>query len=178
MPPRIVGLYALAQMERDGEVHGYLLSKRIADRTQGAWCPSAGTIYPSLKGLVERGLARRLGSGRRREYRITPKGRALLRKVRRRVGSGASRAPDLLPLWAEVAGTGDVEGLLLRRLHRSLDAISATLASPSASPGLMARRARLRTRTVAELSSRLVELRRRGPAVRSGAPPRRRRGRA
>jgi DNA-binding PadR family transcriptional regulator len=166
MPPRMMGLFALAQMEREGAVHGYLLSQRIAEKTQGAWRPSPGTVYPCLKSLVDRGLARASGSGRRRPYRITPAGRAVLRRVRREVGAGKAGAPDLSVLWAEVAGEADLEAFLLRRLRRSLDAISAALVAAAASDRAGPASAALRRETIEVLSSRLEELRGRGaPAV-------------
>ncbi len=173
MPPRMVGLYALAQMERAGTVHGYELAQRIADRTQGAWRPSAGTIYPSLQRLVDRGLARPRLVGRRRAYRITPAGRAVLRRLRRQMGAGAPGVPDLSVLWAEVVGAADLDSFLLRRLRRSLDAISATLNGGPATEPAPLRRDGLRTATIAELSARLEELRGRGHRVAAARPRRR-----
>ena len=175
MRPRMIGLYALAQMERDGAVHGYLLSRRIAEKTQGAWTPSPGTIYPSLRTLVARGLARSVGAGRRREYRITPRGRAVLRRIRRRVDPGTPGAPDLTVLWAEVAGTDGVEALLLRRLRRTLDGISAALAVGRSSEGAGPTRDALRAGAIRELQSRLAALRRTGTRVAAARRGRRRR---
>jgi DNA-binding PadR family transcriptional regulator len=161
----MLGLYALATMERDGPVHGYLLAQRIAEKTQGAWRPSPGTVYPSLASLVERGLARRVGAGRRRPYRITPAGRAVLRGVRRQIGPRGPGAPDLSVLWAEVAGADDLEAFLMRRLRRSLDAVSAALVSAAAPGRAGSARATLRGQAIAELTSRLDELQGRGPTV-------------
>ncbi len=163
MPPRRIGLYALATMERDGPIHGYGLAQRIAERTAGAWKPGPGAIYPTLQALVERGLARSEGSGRRREYRITPAGRALLRKIRSHRGAAGRRGPDLAVLWAEVVGAEDLGSFLLLRLQRSLDAVAFALAS-EARPGLgAAGAAKLRRATIGELERRLGELRRSRP---------------
>jgi len=127
MPPRLVGLYALACMERDGPVYGYSLAERIADRTAGAWRPGPGAIYPALRRLTDRGFATVRGSERRREYRITPDGRRFLQKIRReRIGQGSS-GPDLSLLWAEIVGAPDVSTFLLQRLRRNLDRIEAQL---------------------------------------------------
>ncbi len=176
MPPRRIGLYALATMEREGPIHGYGLAQRIAERTAGAWKPGPGAIYPSLQGLVERGLARSEGSGRRREYRITPAGRAVLRRVRSRQGPDGRRGPDLAVLWAEVVGAGDLAAFLLHRLRRSLDAISTTLQAGPV-PGLSAAAAsRLRADTIDELERRRKVLG--GSTARGRRPaPRRRPGR-
>lgn len=176
MPPRMIGLYALAIMEREGAVHGYLLARRIAERTGGAWRPGPGTVYPSLRTLVARGLARSRGVGRRREYRITPAGRAVLRRIRRRVAPTAPPAPDLTALWAEVAGAGDVGSFLQLRLHRTLEALSAVLAGSSTSGRASAGLARLRAGTTAELTAFLARTRRSGAAVRPRGRPAPRRG--
>jgi DNA-binding PadR family transcriptional regulator len=125
---RLVGLYALTLMEREGPLHGYGLSERIAQRTEGAWRPGPGSVYPSLRKLTEQGLARSHARTRRREYAITPAGRALLRKLRSDSGPFRQGRPDLSALWAEVFGTGDVGQFLLHRLRRTLDALDAHLA--------------------------------------------------
>jgi len=127
MPPRLVGLYALTCMERDGMVYGYSLAGRIEERTAGAWRPGPGAIYPALQRLTERGLAKVRGIGRRREYHITPKGLQFLRKIRReRFDSGRS-GPDLSLLWADIAGSPDDSTFFLQRLRRNLDSIEALL---------------------------------------------------
>ncbi len=125
---RLVGLYALSVIDREGPVHGYGLSERIAQRTDGAWRPGPGSVYPSLQQLVTAGLARSQRSQRRRVYTITPRGRAFLKQLRR--GGNQLRRPglDLSPLWAEVLGTADVERYLLLRLRRTLDSLEAIVA--------------------------------------------------
>ncbi len=86
MRPRLVGLYALATMEREGVVHGYLLSQRISERTDGAWRPGPGAVYPSLSALVERGWARRRAPAAAGST-VSPR-----RAARRSGGSVAGRA--------------------------------------------------------------------------------------
>lgn len=36
MPARLIGLYALRCMEKDGAVYGYSLAEQIAERTDGS----------------------------------------------------------------------------------------------------------------------------------------------
>lgn len=163
----LLGLYALAEMDRVGPVHGYYLSERIAERTEGAWRPGPGAVYPALTKLTSRKLAHSERKGRRRLYSITPQGRALLARIRSRNTPWSTRAPDLTVLWADVMGVEDVATYLLLRLRRSLDGISSALASPprgvAMTPGLKS----LRDDVVAELTVRLEQLRRSGvPLVR------------
>ena len=37
-------------------MHGYEMIKEIEERTEGAWTPSAGSIYPTLQLLEDEGL--------------------------------------------------------------------------------------------------------------------------
>ena len=39
-------------------MHGYQLMQTIAERTDGAWSPSPGAIYPTLNQLEDEGLVR------------------------------------------------------------------------------------------------------------------------
>ncbi len=120
---RAIGMYALALMARDGALHGYGLSERIAERTEGAWRPGAGAVYPSLRKLEELGLARSRVGGRRRMYAITPAGRALLSSLRARHRAARSAPPDLSELWSEILGSSGAEEFLIQRLRRAFAAI-------------------------------------------------------
>ncbi len=148
MPPRVIGLYALALMEREGPVYGYVVGARIRERTQGAWAPGAGAVYPALEGLSERGLAVAATRGRRKEFRITPRGRAVLRRIRAEARGDRSALPDLTVLWAEIAGERAPGPHLLRRLRRTLDGIEGLLEGGGLDA---ADRASLRERALAEL---------------------------
>jgi DNA-binding PadR family transcriptional regulator len=166
-PGRVLGLYALSAMEHDGPIYGYQLSERISERTEGAWRPGAGAIYPALNSLVERELARSTVARGRRMYTITPRGRAFLRRVRKDWMGGGRSGPDLSRLWAEISGTGDPAQHVLRHVRRHLESLAA-LVERSEDPTLG-------SQVIAEL--RVAESRL-APFVRSGPPaPRRRRGR-
>lgn len=168
MPPRLIGLYALARMERDGALYGYRLAQQIADRTGGRWRPGPGAIYPSLARLVERGFARSAGAGRRREYRITPAGRAALRRIRRRDGPAGGGGPDLSTLWAEIAGEDDPGRFLLRRLERTTDAVERYVRSRPAD-----RRADAVARRASALLARSAQRLARSDRARPRSPARR-----
>lgn len=164
MPGRVLWLYALATLEREGSLYGYALSDRVAERTEGAWRPGAGAIYPALQSLVRRGAARASKQGRRRVYSITPHGRAVLRRIRIQMAGPGPGAPDLSLLWAEIAGDSDPGTHVLRRLHRHLESVDALLArQPDArSEGRLVRDA-----AVDELSTALDRLRSQGKSSRS-----------
>lgn len=68
----------------DGDRHGYGIILEIAERTGGRLRLGTGTLYTAVAGLVDAGLLapspqRRPGEDeRRRYYRLTPLGRAVL----------------------------------------------------------------------------------------------------
>src|SRR5262249_43037371 len=56
-------------------MHGYEMIKEIEERTQGAWTPSAGSIYPTLQMLEDEGLIRGEESEGQRRFALTDAGR-------------------------------------------------------------------------------------------------------
>lgn len=155
MPGRILGIYALSVMEHEGPLYGYMLAERIAGRTDGAWRPGAGAIYPALQSLVKRGRARAVREGRRRVYTITPRGRGFLRELRRRWAGGPEAGPDLSVLWSEIAGAEDPGQHVIRHLHRHLEAIGTYL---ERDPEMRAGRGLLREQFATELQAAEVRL--------------------
>jgi DNA-binding PadR family transcriptional regulator len=79
------------------DLHGYGIMRRIADQTDGRMRLGPGTLYSSIRTLLEEKLIlevglredARLGHERRRYYRLTSVGRKLAR-------SEAQRLADLL----------------------------------------------------------------------------------
>jgi PadR family transcriptional regulator PadR len=68
---------------RDGELYGYEIAQRIRERSGGAFAPSEGSLYPALHNLEAEGALlatwRESDRGpRRRYYRLTPRGGAML----------------------------------------------------------------------------------------------------
>jgi DNA-binding PadR family transcriptional regulator len=59
-------------------IHGYEVIQDIDSKTEGAWRPGAGSLYPILKKLVSEGLIKAepepSAEATRRVYQITPKG--------------------------------------------------------------------------------------------------------
>lgn len=55
---------------------GYGIMQALHDRTEGAWHPSPGSVYPTLEQLVEDGLARQAERDGGKVYALTPAGEA------------------------------------------------------------------------------------------------------
>ena len=65
---------------------GYQLMQTIADRTGGAWRPSAGAIYPTLSLLEDEGLVTTEQDGGRRLASLTQAGQDFLAQQGETVG--------------------------------------------------------------------------------------------
>lgn len=81
----------------DEDLHGYGIMRQVADQTEGRMRLGPGTLYSSIKTLLEAKLIEEIGvradarpgDERRRYYRLTSAGRKLVR-------SEAERIADLL----------------------------------------------------------------------------------
>jgi DNA-binding PadR family transcriptional regulator len=81
----------------DEDLHGYGIMRQVSDQTDGRMRLGPGTLYSSIRTLVEEKLIEevdpregaKLGQERRRYYRLTSAGRRLAR-------SEAERLADLL----------------------------------------------------------------------------------
>jgi DNA-binding PadR family transcriptional regulator len=61
-------------------LHGYGILQKVEEMSNGRVMLGAGTLYGALKNLVERGMIQEVGknTGRRKNYEITPEGKALI----------------------------------------------------------------------------------------------------
>lgn len=89
-------LVALSQ----GERHGYAIMQEIDERTDGAFSIGAGSLYRSIKQLVDAGLLTELKQkasdhSQRRSYRLTAAGR--------RRAAAEARVFDNIVSWARDA---------------------------------------------------------------------------
>ena len=82
---RLAILSLLAEEPRNG----YGLIQAIAERTDGTWTPSPGSVYPTLQQLVDEGLIEATSADRSSDYRLTEQGAAYV----------AEHADELATAW-------------------------------------------------------------------------------
>jgi len=90
--------------------NGYQIIQEIADRTQGVWRPSAGSVYPALQQLEDEGLIAPDGEGRRRLYTLTDEGRTYTE----------AHADELRASWDSAAGMADNTAIELGDMIRQV----------------------------------------------------------
>ena len=104
--PLTAATFQILMALADGERHGYAIMREVAERSGGAVRLGPGTLYGSLKRLLEGGLIEEAGERpdpemddeRRRYYRITPFGLAVARAEARRLDAlvRAARQKNLI----------------------------------------------------------------------------------
>jgi DNA-binding PadR family transcriptional regulator len=70
--------YALLELLRERPMHGYEMIKALEEKSGGFYTPSAGTIYPTLQLLEDRGLVTVSEAEGKKVYSITDEGKAFL----------------------------------------------------------------------------------------------------
>src|SRR5690606_27062294 len=59
----------------EGPMHGYQIIREIETRSDGAWKPSPGSVYPTLQLLADEGLISASEADGRKTYSLTESGR-------------------------------------------------------------------------------------------------------
>jgi len=77
--------------------NGYQLMEEIESRSEGAWRPSPGSVYPALAQLEDEGLIRANEGGGRRSFELTDEGRAYVEDNRESLGSPWDEAGEGVP---------------------------------------------------------------------------------
>jgi len=104
IPRGFLRLYILTQLSKGPET-GYSIIQRIDERTDGAWRPGAGTMYPLLKGLLKEGLVRVTnpsGRGGSKVYSLTARGNAELERIRQQFAGAGKREPVMVRLFSDL----------------------------------------------------------------------------
>lgn len=87
---------AVLSLLAEEEANGYGLIRAIAERTEDRWRPSPGSVYPTLRALVEEGLVTDTDP-----FGLSEDGRAFV----------ASHAEELAGVWESADAGGPVQDL-------------------------------------------------------------------
>lgn len=87
-------------------MNGYQIIQEIAERSQGVWKPSPGSIYPTLQQLEDEGLVRAHEENGRRVFHLTDEGEAYV----------AAHPDEVSAPWEAMAATPDDDEHDLRPL--------------------------------------------------------------
>src|SRR5262245_40174789 len=113
--------YALLELLLERPMHGYEMMKALQERTNGMYTPSAGSVYPTLQMLEDRGFVTVSEADGKKVYNITDAGRAFFAEGQQEGHGGfgwhGRRRPSREEL-AEIAAIGrEVRGLQMMLGH-------------------------------------------------------------
>ncbi|GHF11543.1 transcriptional regulator [Pseudolysinimonas yzui] len=94
---------AILSLLGEGPTNGYGLIKAIHAKSDGAWRPSPGSVYPTLQQLVDEGLIAPTSQGPRAEYDLTDEGRAYV----------ADHADEIAAAWTQSRNPWKEQGDLM-----------------------------------------------------------------
>src|SRR6201992_1312901 len=115
---------AVLALLADRPMHGYEMIKEIEERSEGAWTPSAGSIYPMLQLLEDEGLIRGEEADGKRRFTLTDQGRK----------EQDEKSGDVTPWDAVRAGVPTVHLQLRGSIHQLLSAVKAVATSGDEGP--------------------------------------------
>ena len=93
---------AILALLREGPLNGYQIMSEIEERSNGAWRPSPGAVYPALSQLADEGLIEGAESAGRRTFSLTAAGREYVEQ-NPDMARGAWESPAQQEAW-EVPG--------------------------------------------------------------------------
>jgi len=117
-PRGLLNYYILHRISR-GPAHGYEIAQSIEEKTEGAWRPGAGSIYPTLKKLEREGLIRASGSKVRgsetsqRTYEITPEGAGCLKEGKDMLANAGKRWGMMRGIFIDMMDADRIASFLL-----------------------------------------------------------------
>jgi DNA-binding PadR family transcriptional regulator len=88
---------AILSLLGEEPANGYGLMKTIAERTDGTWRPSPGSVYPTLQQLVDEGLITAVGEGRQSTFQLTEAGTTYI----------AEHSDEIAKAWSDAEGEPD-----------------------------------------------------------------------
>jgi DNA-binding PadR family transcriptional regulator len=104
---------AILALLNDGPASGYGLIKAIAERTEQAWRPSPGSVYPTLQQLVDEGLVTQPSGPGKGDYELTDEGRAYV----------AEHQEQVEGVFAQPTGFTGIDREFMQSIGRLFDAV-------------------------------------------------------
>ena len=123
VPRGFLRLYLLSLLSRNAET-GYSIMQTIDERTEGAWRPGPGTVYPLLRSLVKEGLVKQMGSSGKElsgAYVATVDGKKELEEMQRALASAGRREKVMMRLFADLLPANVISGIMVNRARENSD---------------------------------------------------------
>lgn len=126
--PRGVLLFYILHRISLGPTHGYEISQDIEEKTEGAWRPAPGSIYPMLKKLTNEGLIRASSKSRdsetaQRVYEITLEGSKCLKEGKNMFANAGERWTAMRRIFIDLMDPSQLSGFLTEGSRRQIEMV-------------------------------------------------------
>lgn len=102
--------------------------RRIEEKTEGAWRPGPGTIYPLLKSLVKERLVSPSGNRGKVSYSLTASGLSELAAMRAEMATFGRKEKVIMRLVADLMPTAALVPILLNRNREGSEFLRSKIA--------------------------------------------------
>ncbi len=123
VPRGFLRLYLMTMLSM-GQENGYSIMQKINERTEGAWRPGPGTIYPLLRELEDEGKIKEAGGAgraRTKAYTLTPKGKRDLEEIRRAVATVGRKESVMMRLFSDLLPGTVFAAMIVNRYREGAD---------------------------------------------------------
>ena len=130
--PRGVLIHWMLHRIAANPTHGYEILSEIDTKSEGAWRPGPGSVYPILNKLKREGLIEsegKVGKADQRKYRITPKGIAHIEESKETFRMMMKRLGYLRGLFVDLIGPDEIAGFLVDGAKKQFDFAKDVLTS-------------------------------------------------
>ncbi len=115
--PRGILLFYILHRISLGPTHGYEIAQDIEEKTEGAWRPAPGSIYPMLKKLTNEGLIHTSSKSRssetaQRVYEITSEGSKCLKDGKSMLANAGQRWTAMRRIFMDLVDPSQISEFL------------------------------------------------------------------
>jgi DNA-binding PadR family transcriptional regulator len=132
-PRGLLHFYALLSIARK-PMRGYDLMKEIETKTEGAWRPGPGAVYPMLQKLAKQGYiaAKKKAPGRPTQvlYEITPSGLQNIENAKETMKSSTERWNLMSALFIDLMEPDDLVRFVLGSFGLQIELVHTIIESP------------------------------------------------
>jgi DNA-binding PadR family transcriptional regulator len=123
--PRGLLIYWMLHRIARSPTYGYEILTEIEQKTEGAWRPGPGSIYPLLKKLASKGYVQvepsKTGRSAQMKYKITPKGAERVRESREMSKRINSRFMQMRSIFVDLIGPDELAGYVVDGARRQFE---------------------------------------------------------
>ena len=126
--PRGLLRFLIFRLLQSKDMTGTEIMSVLEERSQGAWRPSPGSMYPMLATLEEKGFIETVKTeGRSKTYRLSEEGHIQTKEHFKRAGDLEHKARLSRILWINLLEPCDRANFLLTGMKASMDALDDTI---------------------------------------------------